>query len=112
MFDLDTFNLISMTAHHSFIKINNEDLCNVYQMIFKEEVSEITHINQNINTNIATNAEEIEESDQSTAFSNNIEMADIRFKAESNVVHPKEERFEMKEAIDDTIILESDSTVD
>merc|ERR1719244_259673 len=69
---------------------------------------EITYIDQNINTDIVTCAEEIAESDSLTAVSHDIEIAAIEFKDESNVVNPKEERIEIKEVKDDTII-ESDS---
>merc|ERR1719244_2086879 len=68
---------------------------------------EITYIDQNINTDIVTCAEEIAESDPLTAVSHDIEIAAIEFKDESNVVNPKQERIEIKEAKDDTII-ESD----
>merc|ERR1719244_1120856 len=68
---------------------------------------EITYIDQNINTDIVTCAEEIAESDPLTAVSHDIEIAAIEFKDESNVVNPKEETLEIKEAKDDTII-ESD----
>merc|ERR1719244_1962356 len=72
---------------------------------------EITYIDQNINTDIVTCAEEIAESDSLTAVSHDIEIAAIEFKDESNVVNPKEERIEIKKAKDD-IIIESDSIVD
>merc|ERR1719244_1501206 len=65
---------------------------------------EITYIDQNINTDIVTCAEEIAESDPLTAVSHDIEMAAIEFKDESNVVNPKQERIEIKEKKDDTII--------
>merc|ERR1719244_1231213 len=71
---------------------------------------EITYIDQNINTDIVTCAEEIAESDSLTTVSHDIEIAAIEFKDESNVVNPKEETLEIKEAKDDTII-ESDSIV-
>merc|ERR1719244_1455161 len=71
----------------------------------------ITYINQNINTDIATCAEEFAEGDSLTAVSHDIEITDIEYKDESNVVNPKEETLEIKEAKDDTII-ESDSIVD